>query len=276
VAQARSSRTLAQLRAQYVERGRPIPRAVEDELRVDPRPGAQAILRAIEQRRHAHRSEGQRLRHMLVFEHELWSRGLVRVAGVDEAGMGPLAGPVCAAAVVFPPGARVLDVDDSKKLDAGARARLVVEIERTAVAVSIGWASVEEIDAINIYWAGLLAMERAVAGLAAAPEHLLVDARRLPHLDLPQERIVKGDARSLSIAAASIVAKTARDARMIELDREHPGYGFSRHKGYAVKEHFAALRRLGACAVHRRTFVEEALFMRAEGDASPEETGEGA
>ncbi len=175
--------------------------------------------------------------------------------------MGPLAGPVCAAAVIFAPGSRVVDVDDSKKLDAKDRDRLAVEIRSVAVAWAVAWASVEEIDTVNIYWAGLLAMKRAVEGLGVVPEHLLVDARSLKDVDVPQTRIVKGDSRSLSIAAASILAKTARDARMAELDREYPGYGFARHKGYGVKEHYEALGRLGACATHRRTFVESALFL---------------
>lgn len=246
--------TLSAIRARYVERGRPLPRELEASLRADPRPGAKAIVEAIDRRRRAHRSEGQRLRKMLAFEQELWSTGLVRIAGIDEAGMSPLAGPVCAAAVVFLPGSRITHVDDSKKLDANERDRLAVVIKETAAAWAVGWASVEEIDTINIYWAGLLAMRRAVEGLGLVPEHLLIDARRLKDLEIPQTRIVKGDARSLSIAAASILAKTSRDALMKELDVQYPGYGFARHKGYPVKDHVAALGRLGACAVHRRSF----------------------
>ena len=246
--------TLAELRERYVERGRPLPAALEATLRADPRPGARAILDAVAKRRHAHRAEGQRLRKMLRFEQDLWATGLVRVAGVDEAGMSPLAGPVYAAAVVFTPGSRIADVDDSKKLDAKERERLAIEIKSTAASWAVGIATVEEIDTLNIYWAGLLAMQRAVEGLGAAPQHLLIDARRLKDLPIPQERIIKGDARSLSIAAASILAKTARDAFMRELDGRYPGYGFAKHKGYPVKEHVAALTRLGACEVHRRSF----------------------
>ncbi len=249
-----ASISLLAIRTRYVERQRPLPRALEEQLRADPRPGARAILSAIEKRRHAHRAEGQRLRKMLAFEQALWSRGTLNVAGVDEAGMSPLAGPVCAAAVVFKPGTRLAYVDDSKKLDAKERERLAVEIKATAVAWAVGWAEVEEIDTINIYWAGLLAMRRAVEGLGLVPEHLLIDARRIKELDIPQERIVKGDSRSLSIAAASILAKTSRDALMKQLDERFPGYGFSRHKGYPVKEHVAALTRLGACPIHRRSF----------------------
>ncbi|MDB5213162.1 MAG: Ribonuclease [Myxococcaceae bacterium] len=245
---------LAELRERYVERARPMPAALEAELQADPRPGAKAILAAVAKRRHAHRAEGQRLRKMLRFEQDLWATGILYVAGVDEAGMSPLAGPVYAAAVVFSPGSRIADVDDSKKLDARERERLAIEIKATATAWAVGTATVEEIDTINIYWAGLLAMQRAVEGLGVAPQHLLIDARRLKDLAIPQERIIKGDARSLSIAAASILAKTARDALMRELDAAHPGYGFAKHKGYPVKEHIAALTRLGACEAHRRSF----------------------
>ena len=246
--------TFAQLRARYVVSAQPLPAAVESELRADPRPGAKAILDAIAKRHHEHRCEGQRLRKKLRFEQALWSVGTVHVAGVDEAGMSPLAGPVYAAAVMLSPGTRIADVDDSKKLDAKERERLAIEIKATAVAWAVGTASVEEIDTINIYWAGLLAMQRAVEGLSVVPQHLLIDARRLKDLAIPQERIVKGDARSLSIAAASILAKTSRDAMMRHLDAQYPGYGFAKHKGYPVKEHMALLTKLGACDVHRRSF----------------------
>jgi len=245
---------LSQVRQRYVVEGRRLDAATEAALKADERPGAKAILDAIARRRFENRSEGQRLRKLLQYETELWSRGIVHVAGVDEAGMSPLAGPVSAAAVILPPGARLPGVDDSKKLDAATRARLAAEIKERAVAWSVGFAEVEEIDTINIYWAGLLAMRRAVEGLDVAPEHVLLDARRLKELTVPQQRIVHGDAKSLTIAAASILAKTARDAHMAELDATYPGYGFAKHKGYPVREHTEALRRLGACPVHRRSF----------------------
>jgi len=224
-------------------------------LRADPRQGARAILDAVGRRRFANRSEGQRLRNLLRYESALWARGVTHVAGVDEAGMSPLAGPVSAAAVVLAPGTRIPGVDDSKKLDAATRDRLADEIKRTAVAWAVGFAEAGEIDAINIYWAGLLAMRRAIDGLALAPQHVLLDGRRLKELPIPQERIIKGDCKSLTIAAASILAKTARDARMRELDERHPGYGFAKHKGYPVPEHIAALKALGASPVHRRSFA---------------------
>ena len=246
---------LAQIRRDYVVNARRLDAETEAALRADPRPGAKAILDAIARRRADNRSEGQRLRKLLQFENELWNAGVLHVAGVDEAGMSPLAGPVAAAAVIFEPGSRIPGVDDSKKLDAGTRDKLAVEIKGRAVAWSVAFAEVEEIDRVNIYWAGLLAMRRAVEALLPAPQHILIDARRLKELATPQQAIVKGDSKSLTIAAASILAKTARDAHMCKLDAEHPGYGFSKHKGYPVREHVAALERLGACPIHRRSFA---------------------
>jgi ribonuclease HII len=247
--------SLSELRERYVDRERPLPEAIEDELRSDPRPGARAILDAVARRRRDNRSEGQRLRMMLRFETNLWAQGVSHVAGVDEAGMSPLAGPVAAAAVILAPGTRIPEVDDSKRLDAETRERLAPVIKQRAVAWAVAFAEVDEIDRINIYWAGLGAMRRAIEALAPSAEHLLVDGRRLPGLELPQERIVGGDAKSLSIAAASILAKTARDARMRALDAEFPGYGFAQHKGYPVAEHVRALGKLGACPIHRRSFA---------------------
>lgn len=246
---------LAEIRRRVVVEARPLDAATEARLKADPRPGAKAILDAVARRRGENRAEGQRLRHLLRYENAVWATGVLHVAGVDEAGMSPLAGPVAAAAVVFAPGSRIPGVDDSKKLDAVTRERLAAEIKGSAVAWSVAFAEVAEIDSINIYWAGILAMRRAVEGLSPAPQHLLLDARRLKEVAIPQQAIVKGDSLSLSIAAASILAKTARDALMHKLDAEHPGYGFARHKGYPVREHLAALERLGACPVHRRSFA---------------------
>ncbi len=253
--------TLEDIRFRHLQQGRPLDAATEAALRADPRSGARTILDAIARRRFESRSEGQRLRKLLRYESALWEKGVLLVAGVDEAGMSPLAGPVAAAAVVLPPRARIACVDDSKKLDAAERERLAVEIKAVAVAWSVGFAEVEEIDTLNIYWAGLLAMRRAVEGLTQTPDHLLIDARRLKDVRIPQEAIVKGDGKSLTIAAASILAKTARDALMRNLCAAYPGYGFSKHKGYPVREHLAALKRLGACPIHRRSFapVREAL-----------------
>lgn len=253
--------SLAELRKRYVDDAQPLPQELEAELRADPRAGARALLAAIDKRRRANRAEGQRLRHLSRFEQELWAAGVTRIAGVDEAGMSPLAGPVVAGAVILPVGFRLTGVDDSKKLDAKERAELVLEIKAHAVAWAVGIVEPGEIDRVNIYRAGLLAMRRAVEGLAVAPEHLLIDARKLKELAIPQRAIIRGDSLSISIAAASIVAKTTRDAMMDALDAMHPGYGFAKHKGYPVSEHLDALQRLGACAIHRRSFapVKKAL-----------------
>jgi ribonuclease HII len=215
----------------------------------------------VERRRHQNRAEGQRLRQLLRYEVELWEQGLSLVAGVDEAGMAPLAGPVVAGACLLPHDYRPRGIDDSKQLDRGQRERLAVDIRKNAIAWATARAEVEEIDSLNIYHAGLLALTRAVRGLKLTPEHVLVDARKLPMLGIPHTPIIHGDALSLTIAAASILAKTTRDALMCELDAIHPGYGFSRHKGYPTAEHFEALGRLGASSVHRRSFapVRQAL-----------------
>jgi ribonuclease HII len=248
------TRSLTELRRRHVIEGRPLDTATERALRSDPRAGARAILHAVERRRFEARSEGQRLRKMLRYELALWSAGIMTVAGVDEAGMSPLAGPVAAGAVVFRPDIRITGVDDSKKLDAQTRERLAEEIRHQALAWSVGFVEVEEIDRINIYHASLLAMRRAVEGLSCAPQHLLIDGRRIKQLQTPQQAIIGGDGKCFAIAAASILAKTARDALMQRLDAEHPGYGFAQHKGYPVRDHLTALKRLGACPIHRRSF----------------------
>lgn len=247
--------SLAQLKQRYVTGNRPLDAEARARLAADGRAGAKAILAAIDARAAANRAEGQRLRKMLRFETPLWTSGVMHVAGIDEAGMSPLAGPVSAAAVVLQPNTRIRYVDDSKKLDAAARSELALEIKEKAAAWCVAFAGVDEIDTINIYWAGLLAMRRAIEGLGLTPQQLLIDARRLKDLDIPQQPIVKGDAKSLSIAAASILAKTARDALMLEMDAKHPGYGFAQHKGYGVAAHLAALKRQGVCSIHRRSFA---------------------
>jgi ribonuclease HII len=257
---------LDELHRRHVVEGRPLPRALEVALRADSRAGARRLLAAVERRRRDNRAEGQRLRTMLRFETGLWQQGYARIAGVDEAGMSPLAGPVVAAAVILPPGARLPGVDDSKKLSAAQREQLVIEIEGTALAFGVGRAEPEEIDRINIYRAGLLAMRRAVEGLAPGPDYLLIDARSLKELGLPQQGIIRGDQQSLSIAAASIVAKTRRDAWMCELDARYPGYGLAQHKGYPVAQHLRALSALGVTPIHRRSFapVKQALGLVPE------------
>ncbi|MBL9038034.1 MAG: ribonuclease HII [Archangium sp.] len=252
-------RSLEELRQRYLIDGAPLPTGL---LENDGRAGATALLRAIKQRQAANRAEGQRLRHMLKFETALWSDGHTHIAGVDEAGMAPLAGPVVAGAAILPQGYKLRGLDDSKKiLDEEKREELAAAVKRDAIAWAVGWASHTEIDTINIYHAGLLAMRRAVEALAVAPDYVLVDARKIPGISQPQRGIIKGDAQSLSIAAGAILAKTTRDQHLNELDRKHPGYGFASHKGYPTPEHLAALDRLGALPIHRRSFapVRQAL-----------------
>ncbi|MDP1605628.1 MAG: ribonuclease HII [Rhodocyclaceae bacterium] len=180
------------------------------------------------------------------------------ICGVDEAGRGPLAGPVVAAAVILDPARPIVGLADSKKLSAGRREKLAIEIREKALAWCVAEASVEEVDAINILQATLLAMQRAVAGLLLTrltPLEVLIDGNRCPQLDLPARAIIGGDATVAEISAASILAKTVRDAGMLDLHARYPQYGFDRHKGYGTVAHLEALRLHGPCAVHRSSFA---------------------
>jgi ribonuclease HII len=239
-----------------------IPAGLIEALEEDGRQGAKALAERLRERQRSARRETRRLANLLRFEQELWDQGTLHVAGVDEAGMAPLAGPVVAAAVVLPRDFRPRGIDDSKKiLDPERRDQLAVEIKAAAIAWAIGRAEVEEIDRINIYHAGLLAMRRAVEGLKHDPGFILVDARRIPGIPHAQRGIIRGDSLSMSIAAASILAKTTRDGWMRELDLAFPGYGLAKHKGYPTPEHCERLRTLGATEIHRRSFapVRQAL-----------------
>jgi ribonuclease HII len=198
--------------------------------------------------------ERRRLERLLRLERALWRAGLTAVAGVDEVGVGPLAGPVVAAAVVFAPGTEIAGVDDSKRLSPRRREALAEIIRARATAIGIGIGSLEDIAQLNVYHAALEAMRRAVEALPQPPERVLVDARTIPGLAMPQNAYVKGDGLSFCIAAASIVAKTHRDRLMTELDGAYPGYGFAAHKGYDTPAHRAALARLGPCPAHRMSY----------------------
>ena len=176
------------------------------------------------------------------------------VCGIDEAGRGPLAGPVVAAAVILDPARPIEGLNDSKKLSEKKRVALAEEIREKAVAWCVAEANIEEIDRLNILHATMLAMQRAVAGLAVRPTAALVDGNRCPKLEMPVEAVVKGDGKIASIAAASILAKTVRDAGMLELHALYPQYGFDRHMGYPTAAHFAALQAHGASPVHRKSF----------------------
>ena len=227
-------------------------------LRSDPRSGARLLGNAIDRRERVRRTERERLVRFFARREQLLQSGVKFVAGVDEVGVGPLAGPLVAAAVVFPREVELgalSGLDDSKRVARKAREALDREIRKQAAAVFVAEISSSDVDRLNPHGASLAAMKRAIAGLPLQPGHVLVDARTIPDLAVPQTALIHGDALDASIAAASIVAKVHRDAWMCELDERYPGYGFSRHMGYGTREHLAALDRLGPCPAHRQSFA---------------------
>jgi len=246
--------SLKNIQEQYFQSDAIVPPQVLRRLQRDPRAGARRLYLVLLRRSEEQNNESRRIEAMLHFERVLWKAGITRIAGVDEVGIGPLAGPVVAAAVVFPPQTAIEGIHDSKLLDAPTRERLDVEIRSKALGVGIGVVEIEEIDRINIYHAGLRAMQLAVTALPSVPQHVLVDSRTIPDLQTPQNSFDKGDGINFSIAAASIVAKVYRDRLMTEMDAIYPGYGFAEHKGYATPVHQAAIRRLGPCPIHRKSF----------------------
>lgn len=251
----RQRSSLAKLRSRAAELHDPEGlRRLRRELRDDPRSGANLLERAIEARLQKLRIERRRVAKLFARRRELFACGHRLVAGVDEVGVGPLAGPVVAAAVILKECVDLPGLNDSKKLSRRVRENLDAAIRSQALAVGIGQADPSEIDRINILQATLQAMKRAVAALPSSPDHLLVDARTIPGVEVGQTALVGGDGRDGSIAAASIVAKVHRDALMRGLDQVHPGYGLARHMGYGTAEHMQALRRLGASPIHRQSF----------------------
>jgi ribonuclease HII len=274
------TKSIPELKERYVDRERPVPKGLVEALECDQRQGAHLLAKQIRERRRKNRAEGQRLHNLLRFEIDLWDQGFNLIAGVDEAGMAPLAGPVVAGAVILPKNYKLKRLNDSKQiLDESVRAQLAEQIKRDCIVWSVGKAEVEEIDTINIYHAGLLAMRRAVEGLGSPPDFVLVDARRIPYCTSPQRGIIKGDTLSASIAAASIIAKTTRDAIMTEFDAVHPGYNFKTHKGYPTPEHCRCLQELGATPIHRRSFARVRLALGLDpiqDQLFPEETAEAA
>lgn len=246
---------LAELRRRYTQDGVAIPSRLLELLRADERTGARRLADELEQRRGQRARERRRVQRLWRLEKELQASGRACVAGCDEVGMGPLAGPVVAAAVVLPVGLSLVGLDDSKRLTAEARERLEVEIRARAIAVALARVEPDEIDRVNIHRAGQLAIRRAIAALPSPPDAVVVDGRRVPDVPCHQVAVIGGDARVASIAAASVVAKVHRDALMRELDATHPGYGFAQHMGYSTPQHFAALARLGPSPIHRRSFA---------------------
>lgn len=190
-------------------------------------------------------------------EENCHAEGYQVICGVDEAGRGPLAGPVCAAAVILPEGLEIPGLNDSKKLSDKKRRELFPAIQEQAIAFGIGWADEKEIDQINILQATFLAMNRALEAMGVKPDLALVDGNRDPGFPIPTKTVVKGDSLSANIAAASVLAKVSRDTLMEELAETYPGYGFEIHKGYGTKAHYAALEANGPCAIHRMTFLKK-------------------
>lgn len=194
---------------------------------------------------------------MWEIEKECHQQGYLLICGVDEAGRGPLAGPVCAAAVILPEETEIPGLTDSKKLSDKKRRELFPLIQEKAIAYGIGMASQQEIDEINILQATFLAMKRALAQLSVQPDFALIDGNRETDFGLPVRTVVKGDSLSANIAAASILAKVTRDDLMVEMAKTYPRYGFDVHKGYGTKAHYAALREFGPCDIHRMTFLKK-------------------
>lgn len=230
-----------------------------EQYKTDSRKGVQNLIASCEKRMTAYEKEQKRLEEMLFYEKECYKAGYQFVAGVDEVGRGPLAGPVTAAAVILPPNCKIEGVNDSKKLSEAKRELLYKEICEKAIAYSIGIVSSQTIDSINILQATYLAMQEALNGLNQKPDFVLVDAVTIPKISIKQKGIVKGDEKSLSIAAASIVAKVTRDRLMQKMHILYPQYAFDKNKGYGSKEHIEAIQNYGICEIHRHTFLKNLI-----------------
>ncbi len=221
----------------------------------DPRSGVKALLHQLEQKYAKYELELKRLKSMMIYEDKYYKNGIHYIAGIDEVGRGPLAGPVMAAAVILPKDCIILGINDSKKLSESKRLSLFQEIQEKAISIGIGMVDVETIDTINILQSTYKAMDQALHKLTITPQILLVDAVHIPTTPLPQEGITQGDSKSMSISAASIIAKVTRDRLMVQLDVLYPQYGFNKNKGYGTKEHIEAIQAYGLCPIHRKTFT---------------------
>lgn len=224
-----------------------------EELILDGRAGVQAAISKRKRELQKQVDEDLRLEKMLAYEKELYTQGIQLIAGVDEVGRGPLAGPVVAAAVILPENCKIPGLNDSKKIPKSKHKEIYEAVLQNAIAIGIGVKDNQVIDQVNIYEATKLAMMEAIGQLDPQPQHLLIDAMKLD-LPIPQTSIIKGDANSLSIAAASIVAKVTRDQMMEEFDKEYPGYDFAQNAGYGTAKHLAGLDKLGVTSIHRRSF----------------------
>lgn len=230
-----------------------------DTLRNDERKSVQNLALKLAKRLDAIRKEEERLELINMFENEGYANGYTYIGGIDEAGRGPLAGPVVAAVVVFKPGTKIEGINDSKKLSEAKRDELFNIIKEEALDYGIGIVSNEEIDEYNILNATYMAMKKAVNCLKNTPDYLLIDAATIPGIDTPQKPIVKGDSKSISIAAASILAKVTRDSIMYQYNDIYPEYGFKSHKGYGTKEHYEAIEKVGITPIHRKSFLKNIL-----------------
>lgn len=224
-----------------------------EELILDGRAGVQAAISKRKRELQKQVDEDLRLEKMLAYEKELYAQGIELIAGVDEVGRGPLAGPVVAAAVILPKGCKIPGLNDSKKIPKAKHKEIYEDVLQNAIAIGVGVKDNHVIDQVNIYEATKLAMMEAIGQLEPQPQHLLIDAMKLD-LPISQTSIIKGDANSLSIAAASIVAKVTRDQMMEEFDKEYPGYDFAQNAGYGTAKHLAGLDQLGVTPIHRRSF----------------------
>ena len=219
----------------------------------DPRSGVQQLVQRAARKKEKLRAEQERVEALCYYEKKYADYAMI--CGIDEAGRGPLAGPVVAGAVILPKDCRILYINDSKKLSPGRREELYAVIQDQAAAWSVGIVGPERIDEVNILNATYEAMAQAIRGLSLEPDLLLNDAVTIPQIDIPQVPIIKGDAKSISIGAASILAKVTRDRIMVEYDNIYPEYGFAKNKGYGAAFHIEALKRLGPTPIHRRTFI---------------------
>lgn len=247
-------KTIAEIKA-WLEQQEELSSSDLKKLAQDSRKGVQQLLARYQRQQEKLRQEQERLKKMWMYEQNCQKQGYNWIAGVDEAGRGPLAGPVVAAAVILPSDFPVEQLNDSKQLSAETRQLLRQRIEKQAISIGIGMVHAEEIDRINILQATYQAMRLAVQNCKVPPDHLLLDAVEIPDLSIPQTAIVKGDTLSHSIAAASIIAKTTRDDWMKQQAKQYPQYGFDHHMGYATPEHLASLQKYGPSPLHRRSFA---------------------
>ncbi len=259
---AMSRETIAAIRKELEAAGLQQMREIEEKYGQDERAGVGRLLEAYRRRMEKLEAEYSRIEAMKAYEREYWEQGYRCICGIDEAGRGPLAGPVVAGAVILPRDCNILYINDSKKLSPKKREELYGQIMEEAVSVGVGYAGPERIDEINILQATYEAMRMAVSKLSEKPDVLLNDAVCIPGISVRQVPIVKGDGKSLSIAAASIIAKVTRDRLMEEYDRRFPEYGFAAHKGYGSAAHIRAIQQYGPSPIHRKSFIGHPVDVR--------------